>query len=63
MDYWKIQNLRNIYMVAYNRDDRANHFYLIEEDRLNIPDFIPDSKPVVDTSIVDRLKALYSPIV
>jgi hypothetical protein len=49
-------------MVAYNRDDRANHFYLIEEDRLNIPDFIPDSKPVVDTSIVDRLKTVIKSI-
>ena len=41
---------------AYYRDDRCNHFYQIDEDRLNIPDFIPDSKPVVDTSIVDKLK-------
>ena len=45
-------------MVAYNRDDRPNHFYLIEEDRLNIPDFILDSSPDEDTSIVDRLKAI-----
>ena len=49
---------------AYYRDDRCNHFYQIDEDRLNIPDFIPDSKPVVDTSIVDRLMTLiHSPIV
>ena len=45
---------------AYYRDDKANHFYQIAEDRLAIPDIIPDSKPIVDTSIVDRLKAYKS---
>ena len=48
---------------AYYRDDRCKHFYQIYEDRLTIPDFIPENKPVVDTSIVDRLKDKYSPIV
>ena len=56
---WLFQQLKG----AYYRDDRCSHFYQLMEDRLSIPDFIPDSKPVVDTSIVDRLKALYSPIV
>ena len=37
---------------AYYRDDRCNHCYQIAEERLTIP----DSKPVVDTYIVDKLK-------
>ena len=50
---WLFRQLKG----AYYRDDRCSHFYQIDEDRLTIPDFIPESKPVVDTSIVDRLKA------
>ena len=55
---WLFRQLKG----AYYRDDRCNHFYQIDEDRLNIPDFIPDSKPVVDTSIVDRLKTVIKSI-
>ena len=54
---WLFRQLKG----AYYRDDRCNHFYQIDEDRLNIPDFIPDGKPVVDTSIVDKLKAFINP--
>ena len=59
----QFKQLFNQLKGAYFRDDKANHFYQVDEDRLNIPDFIPDGKPIVDTSIVDRLKALYSPMV
>lgn len=56
---WIFQQLKG----AYYRDDMCNHFYQITEDRLSIPDIIPDKAPDVDTSVVDKLKALYSPIV
>ncbi len=54
---WLFKQLKG----AYYRDDRANYFYQIDEDRLSIPDFIPDSKPVIDTSIADKLKNFIIP--
>ena len=55
---WLFQQFKG----AYYRDDRANHFYQLNEECLAIPDYIPDGKPT-DTSLVDKLIKLYSPIV
>lgn len=41
---------------AYFRDDRSSHYYTLNEDRLTIPDFIPDYKTDGDIDIVEKLK-------
>ena len=33
---------------AYYRDDKCNHFYTLEEDRISTPDFIKDEENVPD---------------
>lgn len=57
---WLFKQLKG----AYYRDSKANHFYQLDENRLDIPDFIPDKSTAQDTGIVDRIKALInSPMV
>ena len=49
---------------AYYRSNKANHFQQLMEDRLCVPEYIPDKAPDVDTSVVNRLKAfINSPMV
>lgn len=45
---------------AYYRDDKANHFYTLEEDRISIPDFIKDEEnvPDKDVDLITKLKAI-----
>lgn len=45
---------------AYYRDDKANHFYTLEEDRISIPDFIKDEEnvPDKDMDLITKLKAI-----
>ena len=47
---------------AYRRDDKANHFYQIDEERLVIPDFIKEEVAAVPkgngTTLVEKLKAI-----
>ena len=45
---------------AYYRDDKCNHFYTLEEDRISIPDFIKDEEnvPDKDVDLITKLKAI-----
>lgn len=45
---------------AYFRDDKCNHFYTLEEDRISIPDFIKDEEnvPDKDMDLITKLKAI-----
>ena len=45
---------------AYYRDDKANHFYTLEENRISIPDFIKDEEnvPDKDVDLITKLKAI-----
>lgn len=45
---------------AYYRDDKCNHFYTLEEDRISIPDFIKDEEnvPDKDMDLITKLKAI-----
>ena len=45
---------------AYYRDDKCNHFYTLEEDRISTPDFIKDEEnvPDKDMDLITKLKAI-----
>lgn len=45
---------------AYYRDDKCNHFYTLEEDRISTPDFIKDEEnvPDKDVDLITKLKAI-----
>ena len=45
---------------AYYRDNRANHFYNLNEDRLIIPDILKDEEAVKDKSVnlITKLKSI-----
>lgn len=45
---------------AYYRDDKCNHFYTLEEDKISIPDFIKDEEnvPDKDMDLITKLKAI-----
>lgn len=42
---------------AYYRDDKANHFYTLKEDVVNIPEDVVCQAPDKDVDIVTKLKA------
>ena len=53
---WLFRQLKG----AYYRDDRCQHTYTINENRLTIPDFIKDEECVTDKDVdlVSKLKAV-----
>ena len=56
----QFQWLFNQLKGAYLSDDKCNHIYSLEEDRISIPDFIKDEEnvPDKDVDLITKLKAI-----